>query len=66
MDKKYLTITEASAFSGLSKWTLYRHSARREIPMLKFGSRVLIPKDDFENWLEKCRCKLNTRGGQDE
>ena len=48
MNKKYLTIKEAAEYSGLSKWTLYRLSCRREIPMLKIGSRVLIPKDEFE------------------
>ena len=64
--KKYLSITETSEYFGLSKWTLYRLSARREIPMLKYGSKILIPIDDFENWLEKFRCKLNNKGGYDE
>jgi len=66
MNKKYLTIIEASEYSGLSRWTLYRLSSRREIPMLKFGSKVLIPKDDFDTWLENFRCKLNRLGGKNE
>ncbi len=66
MDKKYMTITEAAAYSGLSKWTLYRRSSKREIPMLKYGSKVLIPKDEFGDWLEKFRCKLNYKIERDE
>lgn len=66
MNKKYLTIAEAAAYSSLSKWTLYRRSSRREIPMLKYGSKVIIPKEDFEKWLENYRCKLITKGENDE
>ncbi|MCB1179221.1 MAG: excisionase family DNA-binding protein [Leptospiraceae bacterium] len=65
MEKKYMTISEAAEYSGLSKWTLYRRSSRREIPMLKYGSKVLIPKEDFKNWLENFRCQLNYKTDKD-
>ncbi|MGE5446038.1 MAG: excisionase family DNA-binding protein, partial [Ignavibacteriales bacterium] len=52
VEKRYISISEASLCSGLSKWTLYKKSARRELPMLKVGTRVLLPKEDFERWLE--------------
>jgi len=66
MPKKYITVKEASEYFGLSESTLYHLSARREIPMLKYGSKVLIPMDEFDDWLQIYRCKSNTRGGQDE
>ncbi len=53
--KKYLTIKQAAEYSGLSIHTLYRLSSRRELPMLKFGSRILIPLDEFDKWLQKYR-----------
>ena len=30
------------------------------------ASKALISNEDFENWLEKLRCKFNARGGKDE
>jgi len=60
MDKKYLSIKEAAEFSGLSKWYLYKLSASGELPILKAGSRSLVPKKDFVEYLEsKRRTKIN-------
>lgn len=66
MSKKYMTILEASEYCGLSKWTLYRHTSRRDIPMLKYGSKVLIPMDEFDEWLHKYKCKSTTKGENNE
>ncbi len=62
MEKKYMTISEAAKYSGLSKWTLYRLSSRREIPIFKIGSRVLFKIDEFDKWIQKFKCRLNTKG----
>ena len=60
--KKYMTIIEASKYFGLSESTLYHLSAKREIPMLKYGSKVLIPMDEFDEWLQKYKCKSINKG----
>ena len=53
--KKNLSIDEAAKIYGLTKSWLYKKSMERSIPLLKVGSRVLIPVADFEMWLETCR-----------
>ncbi len=63
MEKRNLNIKEASEYSGLSISYLYKRSAKRDLPILKCGSRVLIPKRDFEAWLEKHRVGNGERGG---
>jgi len=50
--KKYISITEASEFSGLSKWTLYQYSAQGKLPVLKVGTRTLVSVEEFTKWLE--------------
>ncbi len=55
MDKFYLSIREASEYSGLSKWTLYAYSARGKLPVLKVGTRTLVPLKQFTEWLESHR-----------
>ena len=62
MGKKYMSISEASVYFGLSESTLYHLSAKREMPMLKYGSKVLIPMDEFDEWLQKYRCKSIKKG----
>jgi hypothetical protein len=51
MNRKSMTILEASEFSGLSKWTTLSHIS-------KMGNSYV------EIWLERFRCKLNIGGGQ--
>lgn len=55
MHKKCLSIKEAAEFSGLSKWYLYKLSACGELPVLKVGTRVLVPIKDFVEYLESKR-----------
>ena len=60
--KKNLSIDEAAKVYGLTKSWLYKKSMERSIPILKVGSRVLIPVADFEEWLASCRADKG--GGQ--
>ena len=52
MSKHYMSIKEASEFSGLSKWTLYQYSSRGKLKVLKVGTRTLVPVKGFTEWLE--------------
>ncbi len=45
------TIAEAVAFSGLSRSFLYKKFASGELPRLKAGKRVLILREDLENYI---------------
>jgi len=53
--KKNLSIDEAAKVYGLTKSWLYKKSMSRSIPLLKIGSRVLIPVEDFEKYLDAHR-----------
>lgn len=54
--RKNLTIKEASKAYGLSVSWLYKKSMQRSIPILKIGSKkVLIPVEEFEQWLSSHR-----------
>ena len=55
MTKKYMSVAEAVAYSGLSIHYLYKLTATKSLPMLKVGSRCLLPISDFDKWLEKHR-----------
>ncbi|MDA2919246.1 helix-turn-helix domain-containing protein [Desulfobacterota bacterium AH_259_B03_O07] len=51
VEKRFLTIMEAARFSGLSESLLYKLSARRVLPILKIGNKVILKKSLFEQWL---------------
>lgn len=50
--KLTMTVPEAAAKLGLSRNAAYEAVARGEIPSLKFGRRVVIPRVAFERMLE--------------
>jgi excisionase family DNA binding protein len=66
MKKQYMSIKEASEFSGLSKWTLYQYSARAKLKVLKVGTRTLVPIKDFQEWLESHERVNTDKEGSDE
>lgn len=55
MERKYLSVKDAAQLSGLSRWYLYKLTAKKNLPMLKIGNRCLFPVDEFRGWLEKHR-----------
>lgn len=53
MEKKYFSVDEISRYAGLSKWFIYKCTAKKSFPIVKVGSRCLINIDKFDKWLEK-------------
>lgn len=54
---EFLSIDEASVFIGISRRTLYRAIARKEIKTGKFGSRTFIERSDIAQFIENLhRC----------
>lgn len=47
-----LTVEEARLRLGLGRNSMYDALTRREIPSLRIGRRILIPKAAFEHWLQ--------------
>jgi len=49
--KAVLTVADVIAATGLSRGAVYDAVRRREIPSVRVGRRVLIPRHAFERWL---------------
>jgi excisionase family DNA binding protein len=47
-----LTVPQAAALLGLSRNAAYEAVGRGEIPSLRFGRRVLVPRAAFEKLLQ--------------
>lgn len=47
-----IDINELSRMTGLSVSSLYKMTAKRQLPMLKIGRRVLFRRGDIDRWLE--------------
>ncbi len=50
-NRKTLTVREAAAALGIGKNQAYEAVKRGEIPTIKIGSRILVPKASFEKLL---------------
>lgn len=52
MDKKYLTYAETMEFLRLSRPTISRLIARKEIPSYKIGRLRLFDRDELIEWVK--------------
>jgi excisionase family DNA binding protein len=50
--KPFLSLTEASEFTHLSKSTLYRLTSQQQIPHIKRGGKLLFNREQITQWLE--------------
>uniref|UniRef100_A0A7C4TPC0 DNA-binding protein n=1 Tax=candidate division WWE3 bacterium TaxID=2053526 RepID=A0A7C4TPC0_UNCKA len=48
---KLLTIREAAKYLGISEWGLRARVAKRQIPIVKLGRSVYIPRDKLDKFL---------------
>lgn len=48
---KLLTIREAAKYLGISVWGLRARVAKRQIPIVKWGRSVYIPRDKLDKFL---------------
>ncbi len=48
-----LTVTEAAELLRLARNTVYAAAARGEIPSVRVGRRLLIPRDALERFLSR-------------
>jgi excisionase family DNA binding protein len=53
----YLTVSEISQMSRVSKMTIYRLIESGKLPSVRFGSNYRVPKSAVENYI-----KTNTTG----
>lgn len=52
IERKVYSVVEVATMLGISKSTVYELIKRKEIPTICIGSRKIIPKQRFDEWLE--------------
>jgi excisionase family DNA binding protein len=52
-DSKTYSVEEVAAQLGVSRGLAYELARRGEIPVLKLGRRMVIPRAAFDEWLAK-------------
>ncbi len=72
IEPRYFSYEQASAYSSLSRWTLYRAIEAGELPAVRVGRRTLIERAALDQFLEARtiskteRRKPADQGGQGE
>jgi excisionase family DNA binding protein len=51
--KLLLNASEAGALLGVSRETVYRMVGRHELPHVRLGSRVVVPRRELEQWISE-------------
>ena len=47
VERKFLSVVEAEAMTGLSRWTWRKHAYSGRIASSKVGTRLLLPVDEI-------------------
>ncbi len=53
LEKLTYTPKEMAQVLGLSLTTVFRLIKKKEIPVIRVGRKVLIPKDKLKEWIDK-------------
>lgn len=53
MEKLTMTVPEVAEVMGISRAKAYELVHRQDFPVIKVGSKYLIPIDAFHKWLER-------------
>lgn len=64
-DKDFLTVIETAELFGLSRRKMFRLTSQSGLPfMAKYGTRMLIIKDEFIKYLNKSGMKGELKNGE--
>ena len=66
MEKRYLSMNDASEYLSLSKITLHRLIQAGKIPSYKVGKKRLFDKQELDKWMKtkKDKPKSKKKGGE--
>lgn len=48
-----LSVTEAANVLGISRTSAYELVKGNDFPSIKIGSRIVVPKDELQQWIQK-------------
>lgn len=51
--KRLLTPKEAQAYLNLSKTTIYQFCNNGELPVIRFGKKILIDREKLDQWIDE-------------
>ena len=52
MEKLTMTVPEVAEVMGISRAKAYELVHRQDFPVIKVGSKYIVPSDAFHKWLE--------------
>ncbi len=61
-----LTVLEVSQILRIGRISVYQAIARGDVPSLRFGRRIVIPRHSFEKMLNTASSKLDRLRGPEE
>jgi excisionase family DNA binding protein len=50
-----LSVIEAAAYLGISRFTIYCWTSQKRIPYVKIGGRTMLLKEDLDRFISKNR-----------
>ncbi|MEV6477522.1 helix-turn-helix domain-containing protein [Streptomyces sp. NPDC051657] len=53
MERRYVGISDASTYLGMSQRWMYRESRKHGIPRYYFGGRLKFRIDDLDRWAQQ-------------
>ncbi len=60
-DVRYLSIAAAEKYASISRWTIGRAAARKEIQLIKLGSskssKILVDRAEIDRFMRSRRCR---------
>ncbi len=65
MERDVLTIEEAAQRLGIARGSAYEAARRGEIPVIRIGRRLLVPRLAFERMLSEAGDHRNSEAGAD-
>lgn len=48
-----LSVTETATVLGISRTSAYELVKGNDFPSIKVGSRIVVPKDELQQWIQK-------------
>ena len=51
-DRRAMTVTQAAAMLGISRALAYELVARHELPAIRLGRRIIVPRHDIDAMLD--------------
>ena len=58
VNKKAYNVQEAAKVLGVSVPKMYQLCHTKDFPVVRLGTRIIIPIDRFDKWLDEC-CAVN-------